>query len=207
MKNLKLIFLALGCMAALSLTSCLKDDDNNDNNGLSESEISQCYAAVRGSYTGKLLYETRDAQNPIDTVDVSWSVGTDTMLVLSPFPASAVAAQIYDVELKKALMETEYLSVLKCYLGFYKYDTEVLFYIAPIKADFPVMYKGMTHTLSVYFWSNTYSYGYKNTKTGDMEAQLVMAAAYIDDNESTNYINSSASTLTSIPVIISNIIK
>jgi len=34
-----------------------------------------------------------------------------------------------------------------------------------------------------------------------------MAAAYIDDNESTNYINSSASTLTSIPVIFSNIIK
>ena len=36
MKNLKLIFLAIGCIAALSLTSCLKDDDNNDNNGLSE---------------------------------------------------------------------------------------------------------------------------------------------------------------------------
>lgn len=207
MKNLKMIFLAIGCMAAVSLTSCLKSDDDNNDNGLSQAEISECFAAVRGSYTGKLVYETRNVQSPTDTVDVSWNVGSDTLLVLRPFPANAVASQINDVNLKKAVEGTDYLSELKCYLGFYKYDTNVMFYIAPMKVEFPIFYKNATHTLSVYFWSSAYSYGYKNTKTGDMEAQLVMAAAYLDDDENTNYLNSSTSALVSIPVIFSNVIK
>ncbi|MBO4720629.1 MAG: DUF4840 domain-containing protein [Prevotella sp.] len=207
MKNLKLIFLALGCMAALSLTSCLKSDDDNNDKGLSKAEISECFAGVRGSYTGKLIYETRNLQSPTDTIDVSWSVGTDTLLVLRHFPVNAVAAQINDVDLKKALTETNFLSELKCYLGFYKYDTNVMFYIAPMQIDIPVFYKGTTHTLSVYFWSSAYSYGYKNTKTGDMEVQILMAAAYLDDNENTNYLNSSTSALATIPVVFSNVIK
>ena len=205
MKNLKLIFLALGCIAALSLTSCLSSDDD-ENTGLSKAEKDQCFAAVRGSYTGKFLYQTRDTKNPIDTIDVSWSIGADTMLVLRPFPAKAVAEQVYDIDLREALLEQAYMSELKCYLGFYRYDTEVEFLLAPVKIDIPVSYKDKTHTLSVYFWTD-YSYGYKNTSSGAMEAQLVMAGAYLDGNENTNYINNSSSGLATIKMIFSTLIK
>ena len=205
MKNLKLIFMALGCMAALSLTSCLKDDDNN-NNGLSDAQIAQCVNAVRGSYTGKMIYQTLNA---IDTVDVSWSIGADTMLVLRYFPAKAFADQVYDNDLRNALMEPNLQSEVRCYLGFYKCDTDVQFLVAPLKVDFPVFYKNATHTLSLYFWSDlTYgSYGYKDTSTGAMEARLVMAAAYLDKDETKNYLNGMSSALTSVPVKISTLIK
>ena len=205
MKNLKLIFLALGCMAALSLTSCLKDDDNNSN-GLSKAQIAQCVNAVQGSYTGKMVYQTLSA---IDTVDVSWSIGADTMLVLTPFPAKAFADQIYNNDLRNALLESNPQREVRCYLGFYQCDTEVLFVVGPQKVDFPVFYNNATHTLSLYFWADlTYgSYGYKNVSTGAMEARLVMAAAYLDNNETMNCLNGMSSALTSVPVKISTLLK
>jgi hypothetical protein len=205
MKNLKLIFLVLGCVAALSLTSCLSSDDDNDNKGLTPTQISQCHAAVRGTYSGMLVYPSRSALYGTDTVDVSWSVGADTMLVLKPFPAKIVAEQIYDNEMRNALMEEDLTSELKCYLGFYNIESEVQFLVAPLKVDYPVFYKNATHTLSVYFWSNNYSYGFKNPITGAMGAQIVMAAAYLDNNQGTNYFSGSSSDLASIPVVFSTI--
>ncbi|MBP5715028.1 MAG: DUF4840 domain-containing protein [Prevotella sp.] len=204
MKNLKLIFLGLGCMAALSLTSCLKDDDNN-NNGLSQAQIAQCVNAVRGSYTGKLVYYKTSTD--FDTVDVSWSIGADTMLVINAFPAKAFAEIVSDNDLKNALMESNTHGELKCYLGFYQYDTQVQFLLAPLQVDFPVFYKDATHTLSLYFWTDSYSSGYKDTSSGAMEAMLVMAAAYLDNNENKNYLNGMSQTLASIPLKITTLIK
>ncbi|MBR7029879.1 MAG: DUF4840 domain-containing protein [Prevotella sp.] len=207
MKNLKLIFLALGCMAALSLTSCLKNDDNN-NNGLSEAQIAQCVNAVRGEYTGKLVYPSQGTQyyDNADTVDVSWSIGADTMLVIKSFPVKAIGEQIYDSDLKKALTESDVKGELKCLLGFYGYNNEVLFLLGPQKMDFPIFYKGATHTLSVYFWTNDYSYGYKNPQTGEMEGRIILATAIIDNDESKNYINNSPTTA-SVPMVFSTLIK
>ena len=198
MKNLKLIFLVLGCVAALSLTSCLSSDDDDDNKGLTPTQISQCFAAMRGTYSGILVYPSHSALYGTDTVDVNWSVGADTMLVLKPFPSKIVAEQINDPDLKNALMEQEYTSELSCYLGFYAIDSNVQFLVGPKSIDIPVLYKDERHTLSVYFWGNNYSYGFKNISTGAMGAQIVLAAAYLDNNQSVNYINSSSSTLASL---------
>ena len=145
MKNLKLIFLALGCMAALSLTSCLKDSDDDYNNGLTPAQISQCYNAVKGSYTGKLVYPSSDTKyGYTDTIDVSWSIGADTMLVINSFSSKVIAEQIKDTELKEALLQEEQLSVLKNYLHFIKNDSEVQFLLAPQTIEFPVFYKDKT---------------------------------------------------------------
>ena len=201
MKNLKLIFLALGCMAALSLTSCLKDSD--DNQGLTPAQISQCFNAVRGEYTGKMVYPSSDTKyGYTDTIDVSWSVGADTMLVIRPFPSTIVAQQISDVDMKEALTKEAILSDLKCYIGFFKLEEEADFLLAPQKVEFPIFYKGGTHTLSVYFWSNSYSWGFKNLSTGGMGGQLVLGYAFLDDDETRNYI-ASTSSYASIPIIFS----
>ena len=201
MKNLKLIFLGLGCMAALSLTSCLKDSD--DNEGLTPAQISQCFNAVRGEYTGKMIYPSSDTKyGSTDTINVSWSVGADTMLVIRPFPAIIIAQQISDAEMKESLMKEDILSELKCYIGFFKLEEEADFLLAPIKMDFPIFYKGSTHTLSVYFWSNSYSWGFKNLSTGVMGGQLVLSYAILDGDETKNYLNSTSS-YASIPIIFS----
>ena len=204
MKQLKYLMIALGCMAAMSLTSCLESDDN-ENTGLTQTQINQCFTAVRGEYTGKMIYPSRSALYGTDTIDVNWSVGADTMLVLRPFPIRIIAEQVTDTDLRQALTGLDDTSELKCYLGFYKIETEVQFLVAPIKIDFPVFFKEATHTLSVYFWSNNYSYGFKNVLSGAMGAQIVMAAAYLDNNENTNYINSSSGALATIPVVFSTI--
>lgn len=203
MKNLKLIFLALGCMAALSLTSCLKDSDDDYNNGLTPAQISQCYNAVKGSYTGKLVYPSSNTKyGYTDTIDVSWSIGADTMLVINSFSSKVIAEQIKDTELKEALMQEEKLSVLKNYLHFIKNESEVQFLLAPQTIEFPVFYKDKTHTLSVIFWYNDYSFGYKTVSTGTMGGQLVMAYAFLDGDERINYFNSTAS-YANIPMIFS----
>ena len=201
MKNLKLIFLALGCMAALSLTSCLKDSDDND--GLTPAQISQCYNAVKGTYNGKMVYPSSDTKYcNTDTIDVSWSIGADTMLVIKPFPAKIVAQGILDVDMKEALMNVDMPGELRCYIGFFKYESEVDFLLAPQKVEYPIFYKGATHKMSVYFWNNSYSWGFKSLTSGGMGGQLVMAYALLDDDENKNYINSS-STSSTIPVIFS----
>ena len=198
--------MGLGCIAAMSLTSCL-ESDNKENTGLTQAQISQCFTAVQGEYTGKMIYPSRSAQYGTDTIDVSWSIGADTMLVLRPFPAKAVAEQIYDTDLRNALMESNATSEVKCYLGFYKIESEVQFLVAPLKVDFPVYYKNATHNLEIYFWSNNYSYGFKNPITGAMGAQIMMATAYLDKNENTNYISNSSSALATIPIVFSTISK
>ena len=38
-------------MIALSLTSCLKDNDNDNNEVLTKSQVAQCVNIVRGEYT------------------------------------------------------------------------------------------------------------------------------------------------------------
>ena len=205
MKQLKFLILGFCCAIATSLTSCLNSDDDNDNKGLSQTQISQCFAAVRGTYTGKMIYPSRSALYGTDTIDVNWSVGADTMLILKPFPSKVIAEQISDTDLKKAMLEQDYTNELKCYLGFYAINSEVQLLVGPMSIDFPVFYKEKTHTLSIYFWGNNYSYGYKSVSTGAMGAQIVLAAAYLDNNQDTNYIYNSSSSLATIPIVFSTI--
>lgn len=202
MKPLKLIFLALGCMAALSLTSCLKSDDDNDER-LTPAQISQCFNSVRGSYNGKLVYPSRDTKYGVtDTIDISWTIGDDTTLVLGPLHSKVVAEQIYDAGLRDAMLAEDHPAELTSYINFITFDSEVQFLMAPMKVDFPVFYKDKTHTLSVLFWYNNYSFGFKKLSTGTMGGQLVMAYAFLDDDESRNYLNSTAS-YANIPMIFS----
>lgn len=206
MKRLNTI-LALGCIAVLSFTSCLKDDNDNENTGLSKSQKAQCFAVVRGEYTGKLIYPAQNTQNDnSDTIDINWSVGADTMLVLKSIPAQVVAEQIQNVDLKAALLEQNPVANISCYLGFAAMDPDVEFYIAPIKIQYPVFYKDETHTLNVYFWANSvYSIGYKVSTSGIMEGRLLMASAYLDSDESKNYFSSTFTGLENIPMIFSNV--
>ena len=203
------VFLALGFIIATSLTSCLKSDDENENSGLTKAEISQCYNAMRGDYSGKMLYyKLTDELNvyDTDTIDVDWTVTADTMLVLKNLPAEVFAGTIADKDLRDALVEQNPVNDLKCYVAFYGLDSYVNFYLGPQMTEYPVFLNDQkTHTVSVVFWSNPYysytnSFGLKDLASGFVACQIILGGIYLDD-ENKNYLGSGSTT--TIPIIFS----
>ena len=204
--NLKISILALGCLAAVGLTSCLGDDDNNENTGLSQQEIGQCLTATKGNYTGKLLFEIEnpnDRNDYADTLDIAWSVTSDTMVVINQFPAQPILENIKDNKMKEA-MAAAAPTQLKSYMGFYQATSPIGFLLYPLTADFDIEYEGAPHKASLVFWYNTYSFGNYDTLTRVFQMQFMVAALYLDDSTSRNYLQSSGSSTTSIPIVITN---
>ena len=203
MKHLKFLFLGLGCMTVLSLNSCMKTEESD--NGLTNSEISQCLTAVRGNYTGHLLYSAYNAQKPsddTDTLEIDWTITADTTLIVRQFPLAPITEKIVDLNLKQALKEQSPFGELKCNMLFTMIDPYVEFLLAPQKLDVPVFYNEQTHTLSVYFWFDSHSFGAKNLVTQDMNVYLVAAAAYLDDNTSNNLLNRDFSQTSQIAILL-----
>ena len=200
-------FFALGCIIALSFTSCLKsDDNNNNNNGLTKAQIGQCFDAIHGEFSGKMIYPVliNDLNTyGTDTIDIDWTVTADTMLIVKELPAEAIAGTITDNELRTALEEQNPVSDVECYIGFYSLDSYIRLYLAPQKVDYPVFLNGQTHTVSAVFWaatlSNYSSMGYKELTSGLVAGQIVIGAVYLDNNQNKNYL--STSTTSAVPLI------
>ncbi len=91
MKNLKNAILLLFCtiLAATTFTSCLSDDNNNDNTNvitLTGAQRTQTLQALAGDYSG-YLYFYNDTQK--DSVEVDWIVSaSDSTFTSFSFPIS-----------------------------------------------------------------------------------------------------------------------
>ena len=204
MKHLRNYLFALGCLASVGLTSCLSDDNNN-NTGLSRQEVSQCYNYIKGNYTGKLLYESQNPNNPndyIDTLDIASSVTADTLIVINQFPQAAFLDEIQDSTLKAALAEAE-PTQLKVEFGFYQ-TNPIAFVLYPITVNYDIEIEGVAHKASLAFWFNNYSYGSFDISSRVFQMQMIMAGLYLDESTSRNYFQKSGSSTTSLPVIITN---
>ena len=204
MKHLKKYLFALGCLAAVGLTSCLSDD-NNENQGMTREEVSQCFTAMRGSYTGKLLFESENPNNPndyVDTLDIDWSVTADTMIVINQFPQATFLEQVQDSTLKAALAEAV-PAQLEMDFGFYQ-ATPISFVLYPHTINYNIEIDGVAHKASLAFWFNSYSYGYYDTTSRVFRMQVIMAALYLDESTNRNYLIKSGSSSTSLPVVITN---
>ena len=198
MKNLKLFCLALSGLMALSLTSCINNDDT-ENLALTMSDIGQCLAIARGDYSGKLLYQSRQAT---DTTDVNWSVTADTMLIIKDFPTAAITEKINNADLKAAMAEQCPTWALKCDMAFTMLDPYVEFLLGPLNMEIPVRYKNVDHKLKVIFWYSNSSFGAVEPKTKEMTLRLVIAAAYLDGDENKNLF-SGTNSVEQIPIAIS----
>lgn len=186
---------------ALSLSSCIKDDTKTL--GLSMSEIGQCLSIVRGDYSGQLLYQTKLTT---DTANVNWSVTADTMLIIRDFPTSAVTERIANNDLKEAMAEQCPTWLLKCDMAFTMLDPYVEFLLGPLNMEIPVYYNNANHKLTVVFWYSDSSFGAVEPKTKEMTIRLVMAAAYLDDDNNKNLF-SGANTVEQISIAISTAIS
>jgi hypothetical protein len=202
----KYLFMIICSVAAMCLTSCYYDSDN-EYHEITPQEIGQCLTAVKGNYTGKLLFDLNNPNDPkdrTDTLDIAWSVTADTMFNIKEFPQAVFLDRIADPELKKAV-EQAAPAPLIARLAFYQINP-ISFLVYPASVVYNIEYEGATHTASLAFWINTsYSYGLYDTTNKTFQMQLMGAGLYLDDNMSHSYLVNNEYDNSSFPIVFTNV--
>ena len=194
-------------VAAICLTSCYYDSDN-EYHEITPQEIGQCFTAVKGNYTGKLLFDLNNPNDPkdrTDTLDIAWSVTADTMFNVKEFPQAVFLDRIADPELKEAV-EQAAPAPLIARLAFYQINP-ISFLVYPASVVYNIEYEGATHKASLAFWINTSSsYGLYDTTNKTFQMQLIGAGLYLDDNMSHSYlVNNEYDDNASFPIVFTNV--
>ena len=176
-------------LAAVSLTSCLKDNDSS-NSGLSPAEKSYCANLVKGNYTGSLIYAAKNIQNVNDVTDtlaISWSITSDSTLTIYKFPSHLLAENISDKTLKSAIAESPDQDI-NCLIGFIT-TNPIQWLINPTSPCYKLQFDGAEHNFYVAFYVNsTNSFGRYTSSTNKIEMQIVEGAIFMDKNE-TGYLS------------------
>ena len=183
MKTIR-IFTIASLLAAVSLTSCLKDNDDS-NSGLSKAEKEYCANIVKGNYTGSLIYAAKnikDVSDVTDTLAVSWTIANDSTMTIHNFPSRLLAENISDEALRSAIAEAPDQDI-KCYIGFISKDP-IQWLINPSAPCYNVQFEGAEHKVYVGFYVNsTYSFGRYTSSTNKIEMQIVEGAIFMDNKE------------------------
>lgn len=194
----KFLSLIMGLAVMATLNSCLKDDDNNNNDGLSQEQIHSCYLQMAGEHTGQLIYQKYEDGSSLklinDTINISWTVASDSVITVHNVPANVLGAQVQSNQLKTAI-ETAGMTDMKVY--YIPYNTSpVSFMVYPNPVKVNVFMSNATHSVTFGFATSTYSWGsYEDSK---MRIQMVLYGVYLDD--------STYSYLTSqVPILIKEI--
>lgn len=178
----KILSLIMGLAVMATLNSCLKDDDNNNNDGLSQEQIHSCYLQMAGEHTGKLIYQKYEDYTNLnlinDSIDVSWTVDSDSIITVHNVPTSALGAQVQSNVLKTAIEEAGKVDMRIFYLPYNTSPVSFMVYPYPVEAN--VFMSNATHALTIGFATSSYSWGsYENSK---MRMQLVLYGIYLDDS-------------------------
>ena len=178
MRKTSILTLLLCMIAALTMTSCL--DDDNDDNGLTREEQHSAYLSVAGEHSGKLVYydsifTTKPAK--VDSVATSVNFDTDSTVTVYNFRVNSIAHFVKDAT-AKACLENAPAQILKCYTYFYRLSP-VTFHIQPQKLTFSTSADGTPHTITLAFYLGyPNSYGVKSGKT--LGLQIVLGGVYLD---------------------------
>lgn len=190
MRKTTFVMTLLCAGVAAGLTSCLNsdDDNNNSNQGLSAADIAFCASAVSGSHSGYLVYEE---QNPVvaadryDSLAVNWDFVNDSTMLVRNFPASLLAKNVTNPQLKEALAAAED-KTLECRI-YFNATSPIGFYINPLKLDYTLSYGDATHTVQVYFLNyNTYSFGLYDSSAKEYKWYLQVYEAYVMEDGATD---------------------
>lgn len=197
MKKFKLLTLFFAAFAALTLTSCLNDDD--DNTGLTAEQIQMAYNATRGSHSGKIYYTTgfdKDSKDVKDSANVSWDITSDTVMYINNVPSKVLASVIADDDIRAAV-ETRGPQRIKCYINYIEYRNDkpirCLWLVNPVSICFDNLeYNGAKHKVTIAFFANSnYSIGQLITSvTPNIQMmQFIAGALYVDDKINSEGIN------------------
>lgn len=174
-KNVGMAWLLTACLtlSATSLTSCLGSGDDNQTK-LTRREVQLAFAKVKGKHTGKLIYpqrEVKSAADRTDTLDISWTLTTDSTMVIHNFPVKALAENVTNADLRKLLL-TAPNQDLKCNIGLYSVSP-VAFVIQPTRLTYQLDDHGKSKKYEVGFYYNIPgSMGVYTVKEG--QANMIM---------------------------------
>lgn len=192
MKKFKLLTLFFAAFAALTLTSCLNDDD--DNTGLTAEQIQMAYNATRGSHSGKIIYTTgfdKDGKDVRDSANVAWDITSDTVMYINNVPAKVLASVIADDDIRAAV-ETQGPQRIKCYINYINVSP-IQWLVNPVSVSFDNLeYNGAKHKVTIAFYANSnYSFGQLITSvTPNIQMmQFIAGALYVDDKINSEGIN------------------
>ena len=193
MKTKQLISIMFGCLAAMCVTSCLGDDtSDSDSQTLTKAQIAQCYQTIAGSYSGFLYYEAKSSDGyttVVDSLDASWYIPTDSTLIITDFPAKALAEHVSYQPLKAALAEAPN-KMVNC-KTWYLETSPIEFLVNPYTIEYDLEFDGKQHKVNVVFYANnTYSFGVYDSGEKSMVVKIIPALIYVDDKQ-TSYLTSS----------------
>lgn len=179
MKTLKFFTALMCCMAAFTFTSCDTDDEYTP---LTPEQKLQAFNVVKGNYTGKLVYANPEATTVLDatdSIDVSWTIDTDTTMVIHDFPTAVIARNLTDSVIAKAIA-TQPTQQLNTKIDFGNLSP-VTFLINPIAATYNITYNDKPHKVQAAFYSHSiYSYGSYDMQTKKLRMQLIIGGIFVD---------------------------
>jgi hypothetical protein len=191
MKAIKLFSVAC-CVAAVCLTSCIGDNDS-DVKSLTKAEIATCLNAVKGTHLGRVIYSAPTVKdvNHEDSVDISWTIATDSTMTIHDFPARLLAHNIDSVQgkaLRTALMQAPDQDI-ECYIGFIDVNP-VSWLINPQTATYTLNTGDGEHKVQVAFYVNSsYSGGVYSPSNKNKFAMEIIEGAIYMDGKLTSYLS------------------
>ncbi len=203
MKKIKLysVLFASIAMMVLGMTSC---NDSNYSRTLSPQEIQTAYLTVRGYHTGK-MYFLKEAANgdqnsesqkaETDSVDISWTIDTDSTMTIHDFPTTAFAEFVADDEMKEALLQQP-VQDIKCQTYYYNLSP-ICFYVGVTAPTYNITYGGKEHKVQLAFYTGTNFYGAFDNATKYMEISIMAGGLYVDGE-----LQASATKTTNIPFLL-----
>ena len=175
----------MACMAvaSMSLSSCLNGNSSNNEEDWfgTPAERYQTFLTMRGNYAGKLYFPKGvdgDGKFENDSVNVYWSMLTDSTLVLHTLSPRVLTTFVNDAALKTAI-NTSAPMTLNCKV----LDTKPqykMFFAAPKTPVQPILLSGASHKVKFFAQQFTnFSYG-KRLDSNNVMMQLVFTAIQLD---------------------------
>ena len=180
-KNLsKIMLIAFAGIAMLGMTSCNADEPEND---LTPAEAQAAYESVKGEYTGYVFFNKRKNNShelEKDSLPVSVSLNSGTMLTIKNLPTKAIAGILENGNLKKAIEEAGAID-LKCNIGFMRKDP-VTMLVNPLPATFKINYNGKEQEIKTLFLINSKSSAAQAVGKDKLAMQIIqMAGMYLGE--------------------------
>ena len=163
MKLMKVFGIVSILVMTVSLSSCVKNGDDDDLETKWEKWMQDVKTEIKasyGSYEGKLYTMSSestadDEEIKKDEIDATWMLNNDSTVDLQNVPAALLVNQLPESkkELKEAISNVGNINIHVQMVYNYYYHSPLLMYVYPQHVTFPISYDGGTHQVEVTFYT------------------------------------------------------
>ncbi len=164
MKKITTFSIVMVLMMGLCMTSCLKGNNNDEQEKQWQEWVNEVNAEIRasiGSYGGKMYLCAANKERE-DSVVANWGIASDSTMVLSAVPLSWLVKKMPENQkaLQTAIAERGTSDILVKTAYNYRFHSPLDIYIYPQPIKLNVSYEGKAHQVEIHFYnteSNTNS--------------------------------------------------